>query len=220
MEAKRLFDEVFKVGGKLATRSLYPGTKVYGEEIIKDGDVEYRMWNPYRSKLAAAIMNGLKGMHIKNGSSVLYLGASTGTTTSHVSDIVGKKGTVYCIEISERSMRDLLKVCAVRENMLPILKDARDVDSYAEDVGTADVVYMDVSAKDQDGILIKNARLLKKGGYAYAAIKSQSIDVTKAPRDVFNEFLESVSNEFLILEKIDIEPYDKMHLFVVLKKRT
>ncbi len=220
MEAKRLFDEVFKVGGKLATRSLYPGTKVYGEEIIKDDDGEYRMWNPYRSKLAAAIMNGLKEMHIKKGSSVLYLGASTGTTTSHVSDIVGRKGTVYCIEISERSMRDLLKVCAVRENMLPILKDARDVDSYAQDVGAADVVYMDVSARDQDDILIKNARLLKRGGYAYVAIKSQSIDVTKAPRDVFNDFLESVSMEFYILEKIDIEPYDKMHLFVVLKKRT
>lgn len=218
MKVKKLFEGVFKVDGKLATRSLYAKNKVYGEEIVNDGQFEYRLWNPYRSKLAAAVMNGLKEMHISKSSSVLYLGASTGTTSSHVSDIVGRDGTVYCIELSERSMRDLIKVCAVRENMLPILQDARNVDSYCEDVGNVDIIYQDVSARDQDDILIKNSRLLKKGAYAYVAIKSQSIDVTKRPADVFKEFLNNISSEFKILEQIQIEPYDKMHLFVVLKK--
>src|SRR5271170_2547259 len=165
MKIKKLFDGVFRIDGKLATRSIYPGNKVYGEEIVKEDDIQYRLWNPYRSKLAAAIANGMQEMHIKKSSSVLYLGAASGTTSSHVSDIVGKEGIVYCVEISERSMRDLLKVCETRTNMLPILQDARNVEIYADDIGKADIIYQDVAAKDQDDILIRNSKVLKKGGY-------------------------------------------------------
>ncbi len=218
MKPKKLFEGIFKVDGKLATRSSYPGNKVYGEDIVKDGDDQYRLWNPYRSKLAAAIMNGLKEVHISQSSSVLYLGAATGTTSSHISDIVGRDGAVYCVEISERSMRDLLKVCETRNNMLPILQDARNVDEYSQDVGKADTIYQDVAARDQDDILLRNSQLLKKGGYAYIAIKSQSIDVTKNPSEVFAEFLNNISTKFDVVEKIGLEPYDEMHLFVVLKK--
>lgn len=219
MKAQRLFDGIFSIDGRLSTINLVKGTKVYGEDLISNEDKEYRSWNPYRSKLAAAILNGLKEMHIKKGSQVLYLGAATGTTASHVSDIVDTKGEVYCIEISERNMRELLKVCEKRSNMLPILQDARNVDAYRDEIQSADCIYQDVAARDQDKILLNNAELLKKGGYAYVAIKSQSIDVSKDPRIVFKGFLDSVSEKFSVLEKIDIEPYDKMHLFVVLKKK-
>ena len=153
MEAKEVFDGVFMVGRKLATRNLTSGTKVYGEELVRIGGSEYRLWNPYRSKLAAAILLGMRGMRIGRGSKVLYLGAATGTTSSHVSDIVGKGGLVYCIEISERSMRELVGVCESRENMLPMLKDARDTDSYAKEVGVCDVLYQDIAARDQADIL-------------------------------------------------------------------
>lgn len=58
---------------------------------LQDGEVkvEYRAWNPFRSKLAAAILGGIDQIHIKPGAKVLYLGAASGTTVSHVSDIVG-----------------------------------------------------------------------------------------------------------------------------------
>ena len=45
---------------RLATINLTPGKRVYGEQLITMNGVEYRVWNPYRSKLAAALMNGLK----------------------------------------------------------------------------------------------------------------------------------------------------------------
>ncbi len=73
------------------TRNLVPGKKVYDERLIKDKGVELREWNPRKSKLAAAIMKGVREIGIKPGSKVLYLGASTGTTPSHVSDIFGKE---------------------------------------------------------------------------------------------------------------------------------
>lgn len=218
MTAKRLFDGVFSIDGRLATANLARGKRVYGEELVSVGNKEYRMWNPYRSKLAAAIVMGLKSMAMKEGDSVLYLGASTGTTSSHVSDIVGDRGVVYCVEISERSMRDLLKVCESRRNMLPIFGDARNAEEYAGDVKKVDCIYEDVAAPDQADILISNGTMLKKNGFAYIAIKSQSIDVSRRPREVFDEFLERVSGSFSVVETVDIDRYDKKHLFVVLKK--
>lgn len=219
MRASELFKGIFKIDGKLCTINLSKGKRVYGEELIQTGETEYRMWNPFRSKLAAAIMNGLKNMEIKKGNNVLYLGAATGTTSSHISDIVDKEGTVYCIEFSERSMRDLLKACESRENMLPILKDARLVEEYEDEVGEADILYQDVSAKDQADILLRNSKLLKHKGYAYVAIKSQSISLSKNPKQIFDEFLKEISQKFEVLEKINIEPYDSKHLFVVLVKK-
>lgn len=217
-QIKKIFDGVFLVDGKLATMNLDIGRDVYGEEIIEKDGVEYRLWNPYRSKLGAAISKGMKRMEIKRGSGVLYLGAATGTTCSHVSDIIGEKGILYCVEISERNVRDLLKVCERRSNMLPIFNDARNVEGYGEDVGSADVIYQDIAARDQAEILLENCKLIKKGGYAYVAIKSQSIDVSRRPSEVYKEFLDKVSKRFSLLESIDIMPYDKMHLFVVLQK--
>ena len=104
MESKEIFKGVFSIGGKLATENIVRGSKAYSEELVAVGPKEYRLWNPYRSKLSAAIMNGMKEMHIGPGSKVLYLGAATGTTASHVSDIVGPTGSVYCIELSDRNM--------------------------------------------------------------------------------------------------------------------
>ena len=65
---------------------------------VDDGNkVEYRVWNPFRSKLAAAILGGIDKIHMKPGSKVLYLGAASGTTVSHVSDIVGPVCTMYIV---------------------------------------------------------------------------------------------------------------------------
>jgi len=217
-KATEIFSNVFKIGQRLFTKNLAIGMKVYGEDLVILNGIEYRSWNPYRSKLAAAILNGLRELSIAPGSSVLYLGAATGTTCSHVSDIIGEKGIVYCIEISERSMRDLLKVCESRQNMLPILSDARNVDSYSSEAGTVDSIYQDVSSRDQAEILLYNSILLKKGGYAYVAIKSQSISTSTNPEKVYRTFLNSIGSRFKLVERIRLEPFDKKHLFVVLKK--
>lgn len=219
MEFKQLFDEVYTINGKLATKSLAGKIKVYGEDHIIYLNKEYRLWNPYRSKLAAAISNRMKSEYIKNNDSVLYLGAATGTTPSHVSDIVGKDGILYCVEISERNMRELLRVCENRKNMLPILADARHIEEYSDVVDKCDIIYQDVSSPEQAHILKENSVFLKKGGYAYFAIKSQSIDIRSKPEKTFKKVLDSLIDVFDIVEEIKIEPYHKLHLFVVLKKR-
>jgi fibrillarin-like pre-rRNA processing protein len=214
------FENVFLVGGRLATKSIAPGTRVYGERLVAEQGIEYRMWDAYRSKLAAAISKGLSDMPIRGGSRVLYLGAASGTTASHVSDVVGEKGAVYCIEFAPRSMRDLIGVCEKRRNMLPILADARKPEAYAKDVKRVDVIYEDVADPEQAAILEKNAAaLLKKGGSALIAIKSQSIDVAKQPGEVYAEALARLKKRFDVLQTIELYPFDKDHLFVSLRYR-
>ena len=107
---------------KLATKNYVPGNSVYGEHLQRSSNSEFRIWDPYRSKLAASIINGLKNIPINSGSTILYLGSSTGTTPSHVSDIVGKTGLLFCVEISSRVARDFIdNVVSFRNNIIPRL---------------------------------------------------------------------------------------------------
>ncbi len=209
---------IYRIDGKLATENSVKGAKVYGEDLVMVDGKEYRLWNPYRSKLAAAIINGMKNISLLETDNVLYLGAATGTTASHVSDIT-KGGKVFCVELSERNMRDLLNVCGKRTNMLPILSDARLTERYSKYLPVCDVIYQDISSKDQAEILNKNSKFLKAGGIAYFIIKSQSIDISRNPENIYAEELAKLSKDFEILERIDLEPFDSLHLFTVLRKK-
>ncbi len=203
---------------RLATRNLTPGRTVYGERLITFKGIEYRIWDPYRSKLAAAILKGLKAVPIKPGNKVLYLGAASGTTASHVSDIVGENGHVYCVEFSARAIRELVNnVCAYRSNMSPILEDARLPERYSMLVEKVDNIYCDIAQPEQAKILADNADLyLKRGGEIMLAIKAQSIDVTKEPSEVYKREIETLkTRNFKIKEVIHLEPYDKAHAMIV-----
>ena len=204
---------------KLATVNLAPGTQVYGERLLKVQGVEYRLWDPYRSKLAAAILKGIKEAPISSGKKVLYLGAASGTTASHAADLVGISGLVYCVEISSRPLRDLLVVCNRRTNMVPLLADARQPGSYCALVEKADVIYQDVAQPDQTEILLANVKaFLREDGHAVLALKARSIDVTKEPREIFNDEMEKLEEELEIIDAKILDPYEKDHAMLVLRK--
>lgn len=201
----------------LATQNLVTGNSVYGEKIIKLDDLEFRLWDPFRSKLAAAILKNLKVYPIRENSKVLYLGASTGTTISHVSDIVGNKGIVFSVEPSPRVARELLEnVVSKRNNIIPILDDARNSINYYGYFGKVDVVYSDIAQPDQTLIAIENCKnFLKVDGDLIIIIKTRSIDVLVEPRIVTqNEAKKIQENNFEILQIINLEPFDKDHSLI------
>src|SRR5919204_4148380 len=169
-----------------ATLNLIKGGNVYGEKLVKYEGEEYRIWDPFRSKLAAALKKGMKSMPIKNGSKLLYLGASTGTTVSHVSDIVGPSGIVFAVEPATRVARELIEnVASKRKNVVPIIEDARKPQSYFAVFGKVDVVYCDIAQPDQTDIAIANCvAYLKQSGIMLLVVKTRSIDVTMEPRAV------------------------------------
>jgi fibrillarin-like pre-rRNA processing protein len=203
-------------GELLATRNLVPGQRVYGERLVQEG-FELRVWDPYRSKLAAAIRKGLKTIPIKPGSVVLYLGAAAGTTVSHVSDIVGKEGVVYAVEFAARSMRELITSCESRKNVIPVLADARQPLGYRDIVDSVDVVYEDVAQPDQAKILIDNSRIyLRPGGYAMIAVKSRSVDVAAEPETVFAQEKKTLEEgNMKVVEEVELSPFEKDHKLMV-----
>lgn len=205
----------------LATKNIVQGFRVHGEKLFSIKSDEYREWDFWRSKLAAAMAKGLKNMPIKPGSKVLYLGAANGATASFVSDVVGGRGVVYCVEISPQAMRDLIPVCEKRGNMLPILADARNPENYGKEVREkVDVVYEDVAAPEQAEILVENSRrFLKRSGFAVLAVKARCVDAVREPKEVYAEVKEQLEPHFEVIEEVDIAPFEKDHLFLVLKKK-
>jgi fibrillarin-like rRNA methylase len=213
------FDGIYVMQGKKAflTSNLDKGKKIYGERIFDFGNMELRLWNPYRSKLCAAMHNNARRTLIKSNSTVLYLGASSGTTVSHLSDIL-KDGLIYAVEFSPRTLRELVQNCVDRHNVIPILGDVNRPFEYSKLIsGPVDILYMDVAQPNQSELLLKNAEwfLNSKGGQFLYAIKARSIDSVGRPQDIFDkeiEFLEAAG--FVITDQIALDPFTEDHLML------
>ena len=206
------------VNGKehIATINLLKGVTLYGEKLISRDGNEYRTWDPFRSKLAAAYIKGLH-FEFSNVGNVLYLGASTGTTVSHLSDIVGQSGKIFAVESSARVARELISnVSSKRTNVIPIIEDARKPRSYFSIYDKMDLVYCDIAQPDQTTIAIDNCKIyLKEAKPMLLVIKTRSIDVTMSPKNVISQEIKKLeSNSFEIKQKIDLEPFDKDHAMI------
>ncbi|CAG8441577.1 2954_t:CDS:2 [Rhizophagus irregularis] len=216
---------IFVARGKedlLVTKNLVSGESVYGEKRISvegpDGvKIEYRVWNPFRSKLAAGILGGVEDIFIAPDKKVLYLGAASGTTVSHVADIVGPEGIVYAVEFSHRSGRDLINVAKKRTNVIPIIEDARHPHKYRMLVGMVDVIFADVAQPDQARIITLNAHhYLKNNGYIVISIKANCIDSTAKAESVFaSEVSKLKLQRIKPIEQITLEPYERDHALVI-----
>jgi fibrillarin-like pre-rRNA processing protein len=194
---------------RLATR----GEPVYGEPT----DGPWRLWDAGRSKLGATLELGLD-TGLDGGESVLYLGAASGTTVSHVADFCGP---TYAVEFAPRPTRDLVDVAAGRPNLFPLLKDARTPESYAHVVESGlDVLVQDVATRGQARVAAGNRQFLREDGRLVAAIKARSEDVTRDPDAVFADVLDELRGSYEVLETARLDRYHDDHLAVVARPRT
>jgi fibrillarin-like pre-rRNA processing protein len=215
--------EVFEAQGrkrKLYTKNLDVGSRVYGENLVEENGVEYREWNPAKSKLAAAILKGAQNIGVRKGSIVLYLGSSTGTTVSHVSDMIGKEGIVFAVDVSATVMRDLLFLCERRENISPILESASHLNELAKRIYMADVLFQDIAQRDQVGIFLSNVEaFVKDGGYGLLAVKARSIDVAAKPKAIFSQVKAHLEKHVTIIDYRELEPFQKDHCMFIVKRK-
>ncbi|MEM4780774.1 MAG: fibrillarin-like rRNA/tRNA 2'-O-methyltransferase [Halalkalicoccus sp.] len=188
------------------------GEPVYGEPV-REG---WRAWDPNRSKLGAMIETGLD-LGLPEKPTVLYLGAASGTTVSHVADF---SGPTYAVEFAPRPVRDLVGVADDRGNLFALLKDARKPETYAHVVERGvDAIVQDVATRGQADVAIRNRAFLADDGRLLAAIKARSEDVTREPEDVFSDVLDRLETDYEILETERLEPYHDDHLAVVARPR-
>jgi fibrillarin-like pre-rRNA processing protein len=206
-------DNVFFVtlDGKemLSTRTSFPGEDTFEYE----GSL-YRLWNPSVSKLASMLNKGMKAP-LQKSSRILYLGAASGTTVSRVADIAAE-GIVYAVEFAPWPARDLLKAIEYRENVVPIIADARYPEKYPPFIDSVDMVYQDVAQPDQAAIAVANAdKYLINGGTLIMAVKAKSISSTGNIGDIFRNELEVLETRFSIIDKMSLEPLHHNHLAVL-----
>ena len=219
MMEKTNISGVYKEKNQLYTINIEKQSrrKTYNERIIKRNNKEYRSWNPYKSKLAAAILNGLE-IELKKDFDVLYLGAATGTTVSHISDIC-KDGMVYAVEFSPVSMKKLVELSECRDNIIPILADANHPDRYSSIVPKVDLVYQDISQRNQTEIFISNvSNYLKKSDFGILMVKARSIDVSLKPDKIYENVCSILEeNKLNVVDVINLDPYEKDHAVIITK---
>ncbi len=210
-------DSVFMDRGRLYTVSMCPGRRIYGERLFTISGKEYREWDPRRSKLSAYLTVGGKQFPFRKDSKVLYLGASSGTTPSHVADICSE-GKVYCVEFAQRMFRDLVGTCETRPNMMPILGDATRPEEYSMFADSVDIVYQDVAQKMQAKILCDNMDAFN-AKYGMVAVKARSEDVTASPESIFKE-AEKVIRErgYRVVDDEPLEPFEKAHTMIAVER--
>jgi len=187
----------------LATR----GDPVY-DEPTEGG---WRLWDRSRSKLAVLLDRDVE-TGLENGSTVLYLGAASGTTVSHVADFAGP---TYAVEFAPRPMRDLLDVAAERPNLFPLLGDAREPESYAHIVEPVDVIVQDVAIRGQADVALTNRQFLRESGRLVLSVKARSEDVTRDPETVFEEVSDRLAEGYEIQYAESLEPFHDDHLGIV-----
>ncbi|RLI74841.1 fibrillarin-like rRNA/tRNA 2'-O-methyltransferase [Archaeoglobales archaeon] len=215
MKVEKLAHNIYLIekGGKeiIVTKSGYGSH--YGEKIF-DG---YREWIPYRSKLAAVYLKG-HHLNIKSNWKILYLGAASGTTVSHLADIV-EKGIIYAVEYSAKPFAKFLELTKERKNIIPILEDASNPWKYSGIVERVDFIYQDIAQKNQIEIFKLNSKIfLKESGEGMIMVKARSIDSTVEPEKVFDKVIEELSKSFKVLKHGSLEPFHKDHIFVHVKQ--
>lgn len=209
-----IINGVFQKGNKLFTINppSCKNIKVYGENLRTFKGIQYRSWNPYRSKLASALTKKDLSLPLQPSTSILYLGAASGTTVSHLSDICSE-GYIYAVEPSPVVAKKLLTLVKQRKNIIPIIEDANHPDRYVHMISEIDFIYQDISQRNQAEIFAKNAKLfLKENGEGVIMVKARSIDVALKPSKAFSMVKNQLKDEGMhINELIELSPFEKDH---------
>ena len=211
-------------GKSIWSRNAVRGRSVRGERRKKEGRIEWRQWNPTKSKVAAALLRTKLEPSLiipEPGSTCLYLGASSGGTVSHIHDIVcgadnHHGGQVVAVEISPRMMRDLVSLSEKRSGLFPLLADARRPDLIAPILrGKADWIHQDLSIADQAETFVRvSSSFLSSGGVGLLSLKAASERSSEGDDNSRFKKAERIleESELELVERIDLKGLEEQHV--------
>ena len=221
---------VRREGRSLWTRNAVRGVSVRGERRKKDSRIEWRLWDPTRSKVAAALLRTAKDpsqLLPETGATVLYLGASYGSTCSHIHDQVCGAGNhhggqVVAVEISPRAMRELSELAKLRPGLVPVLGDARHPSQVAPYVrNQADWIHQDLSIADQAETFVRMAdAFLRPGGTGLLSLKAASERSSDGGDD--SRFAKAAKilreSDLEVIERINLKGLEEQHVVFLVRK--
>jgi fibrillarin-like pre-rRNA processing protein len=200
----------------LFTEAVGTFPSVYGERWVRAGGQSFRAFEPGRSKLSAGIVREWSGPIPTTGDRWLYLGAATGTTASHVADLVGPEGRVYAVERSPRPFARLLALAQRWPNLLPILADAREPRDFSGLVPPVNGVYADIAQPDQVAIVRANADLFLDSPRAavLVALKTASMGRERDPAAHLAVAERELSGSVELVPSVRLDPFHRGHFLV------
>ncbi len=210
---------VYRRGKRFYTENMVPGASVYGEALVSEEGREFRVFDPFHSKLAAYLAKGGSQWPFDHVDRLLYLGAGSGSTVSHISDML-PRAHLYAVERFPRPFGVLLQMARSRPNLYPILADAQSPERYRALPGEVDLIYQDVSQRNQVAILLDNVRTsLDPDGVVLLQLKTRSITQSESPRAVLKTALGELEAGGLVAsETVDLAPFSRDHYALVLER--
>ena len=219
IKADTIFWITVKNKKKLATLNNASINEVYNEKLIKINGKQYNLWNPYTSKLAAAIVNGMEIFPILKKTKVLYLNGAIEKTLSHISDIIGVNGKIFILrDINENSKKFLDNVMNDRTNVFTITRDNGDPAKFSSKTEMVNVVYVDITQHNETEVAIQNCkRYLTDGGFLMLVVPTKKIDFVNNPNGQNLEEIQKLQSSFEIIQQINLTDFFKEHSMIIAK---
>ena len=219
INADTIFWITVKNKKKLATLNNASINEVYNEKLIKINGKQYNLWNPYTSKLAAAIVNGMEIFPILKKTKVLYLNDTIEKTLSHISDIIGVNGKIFILkDINENSKKFLENVMNDRTNVFTITRDNGDPAKSSSKTEMVNVVYVDITQHNETEVAIQNCkRYLRDGGFLMLVVPTKKIDFVNNPNGQNLEEIQKLQSSFEIIQQINLTDFFKEHSMIIAK---
>lgn len=196
--------------GRLYTLNSAPGWRLKRQPVLVREGKEYRSWNPYTSKIAAYMLCGGAHKEFAESSSILYLGASYGTTVSHLHDVT-PSARIYAVEFAREPFSSLRRLASSHPGIIPVFEDATHPERYQHIVEDPELIVQDISQRDPVGILLKQFDAFRSLRSAYLSVKAPSIDSTSDSRGVIENVASVLRDRFRLVEIVDISRYEKGH---------
>jgi len=233
MKETRIFQIQIDNKEQLTTKNIVEGTKTHKEKIVIVNDEEFLEWNPYKSKLAAAIRNGLQILPIIKNSKVVCINPLEDSTILHISNIVGSNGSVFVIDINKNKKSFLNKLVDTHKNIIPIYDTVDELSFSSSITGKVDALYVDLPESEQIEQIVRNyGSLLKNEGFLMLVAKKDSDAILendivgwmaeqRAGLNKIREITAKLKSQFEIIQEINLginyamEPYHKLHAFIL-----
>ena len=233
MKETRIFQIQIGNEEQLATKNIVKGTKTRKEKIVIVNNEEFLEWNPYKSKLAAAIRSGLQILPIIKNSKVVCINPLEESTILHISNIVGSGGSVFVIDVNKNKKSFLNKLVDTHENIIPIYDTIDELSFSSSITGKVDALYVDITEAEQiKQIVDKCELLLKNEGFLMLVAKKDGDAILendivgwmaeqRAGLNKIREITAKLKSQFEIIQEINLginyamEPYHKLHAFIL-----
>ena len=204
---------------KLATLSNVSTNQDYKENLVEMNGKQHSIWNPYMSKLAAAIINGMEIFPILKKTKILYLDPTSEKTIKHISDIVGINGKIFVVRnIMKNSKNFLEQIAKNRSNIFTIIPDKTNPARLTGMTEMVDVIYIDIAEHNQTEIAIQNCKNhLRIGGFLMLIVPTKNIDFTNNPSKKNQEERKKLQTSFDIIQEINLMDFFKEYSMIIAK---